>query len=65
MTTLESLFFTFVFAYATVYDLKSFVWSISTQEVMITKTKNQAKTVKNVLNIKWLPFEGQFPTHDL
>jgi len=46
MTTLESLFFYICLCICHCLWLKSFVWSIFTQEVMVTKTKNQAKSSK-------------------
>jgi len=45
MTTLESLFFTFVFAYATVYDLKASSGASLHKKLWLQRRKIGQKTV--------------------
>jgi hypothetical protein len=44
---------------------ESLVWSIFTQEVVVTKMKNPADSSENLLLLKWLAFQQQIPTHGL
>jgi hypothetical protein len=65
MTSLVGPFFTFVFACGTVYDLKLSLEHLDTRSYGYKHEKSGKKTVKNVLKVKWLPFQGQILTHGL
>jgi hypothetical protein len=59
MATMEVVFFAFV--HTAVCMPESLVWSIFTQEVVVTEVKSLAKNSENIQ--KWPSFKRQIPSN--